>query len=41
MAEYKIHVFCDECAETHPMPITVKLDDGPAVNSRIIQTTNS
>ena len=29
MAKYKMHCFCDECSEVHPIPITVELDDGP------------
>lgn len=29
MARYMIHVFCDECAVTHSMGISVVLNDGP------------
>ncbi len=30
MAKYQIHVFCNECFETHPMGVLVDLNDGPA-----------
>ena len=29
MARYQVQVFCNECAYTHPMGISVALDDGP------------
>jgi hypothetical protein len=29
MARYMIHAFCDECAETHSMGISVVLNEGP------------
>ncbi len=29
-ARYRVDFFCDECGETHPMGITVMLNDGPA-----------
>lgn len=29
MATYSVYVFCNECADVHPMGITISLDDGP------------
>ena len=29
MAVYSLHVFCDDCNETHPMKLTVELAKGP------------
>ncbi len=29
MAKYQIHVFCNECGETHNMGISISLNDGP------------
>ncbi len=30
MAQYQVHCFCDECGQTHPTGIGIRLDDGPA-----------
>ena len=35
MARYRVHVFCDSCSQTHPMHITVNLDDGPVDEASI------
>lgn len=32
---YQLHVLCDLCGGTHPMPVTVNLDDGPAGNENL------
>jgi len=29
MATYSVYVFCNECADVHPMGITISLEDGP------------
>ncbi len=38
MAKYRVDFFCNECGQTHPMPITVDLDDGPADKASIGDT---
>ena len=38
MATYEVHLFCDECDETHPYPTTISLDDGPAEKASIADT---
>lgn len=38
MAKYQIHVFCNECAETHPMGILISLNDGPANKASLNDT---
>ncbi len=38
MATYEVHLFCDECCETHPCPTTISLDDGPADRASIGST---
>ena len=38
MAKYGIHVFCDECGKTHPMGISIELNDGPAEKASIGDT---
>ena len=38
MATYEVHLFCDECGETHPCPTTISLDDGPADKASIGDT---
>jgi len=35
MAKYDVHFFCDECGDVHPLPISIALDDGPAVKKSI------
>ena len=35
MAQYDVYVFCDDCGETHPMDISIGLDDGPAEKASI------
>ncbi len=35
MATYSVHFFCDECSETHPLGISIELDDGPAKKESI------
>lgn len=30
MAKYAIHVFCNECFETHPLGVLIDMNDGPA-----------
>ena len=30
MANYSVHFFCDECSQTHPLGVTISLDDGPS-----------
>ncbi len=35
MAQYAVHFFCDECSETHPLGISISLDDGPSVKASI------
>ena len=37
-ATYQVHLFCDECGETHPFPTTISLDDGPANKASIGDT---
>ncbi len=29
MADYDVFVFCDECADVHPMGIRIAMNDGP------------
>ncbi len=29
MALYQVHVFCNVCAYTHPLGLSLSLDDGP------------
>ena len=29
MANYAVHVFCNECNDVHPMGISIERDDGP------------
>ena len=38
MTTYEVHLFCDECGETHTFPITVSLLDGPAEKASIGDT---
>ncbi len=38
MATYEVHLFCDECGETHPFPTAISLDDGPADKASIGDT---
>ena len=38
MAQYDVHVFCDECGEAHPMGLSIGLDDGPAEAASIGDT---
>jgi predicted RNA-binding Zn-ribbon protein involved in translation (DUF1610 family) len=38
MAQYSVHVFCDECGETHTMRVDVSLDDGPAEKASLGDT---
>jgi hypothetical protein len=38
MAQYYVYVFCDDCGETHPMGISIGLDDGPAEKASIGDT---
>ncbi len=35
MARYQVHVFCNECSETHPMGITIELENGPVKQTAI------
>ena len=36
--KYQVHVFCNDCGKTHPMPITINLDDGPAEKASLNDT---
>jgi hypothetical protein len=38
MPTYKIFVFCDDCGDVHPMPITVVLNDGPVEKESVGDT---
>ena len=38
MARYSIHLFCDECAQTHSLGIMVNLEDGPVEKDSIGNT---
>ena len=38
MASYEVHLFCDECGETHPFPTAISLEDGPADKASIGDT---
>ncbi len=38
MAKYMVHFFCNECADVHPMGISVSLDDGPVKKESIGDT---
>jgi hypothetical protein len=38
MAMYEVQMFCSECGQTHPMGISVELDDGPANRASIGDT---
>ncbi len=35
MAIYSVHFFCDECSQTHPLGISISLDDGPSDKASI------
>ena len=35
MARYQIHIFCEHCSETHPMGVSIDMDDGPADKSSL------
>ena len=35
MANYAVHVFCDDCGDVHPMGIAIELADGPAERASI------
>ena len=38
MANYAVHVFCNECSYVHPMGIHISLDDGPTEQKSIGDT---
>ena len=38
MANYTVHIFCDQCFGTHPMGIKIGLDDGPVDRGSIGDT---
>ncbi len=38
MANYSVHVFCDNCGDVHPMGISIELQDGPADKASIGDT---
>ncbi len=38
MAMYEIHVFCNECGQTHSMEMAITLNDGPADRASIGNT---
>ncbi len=38
MAKYAVHFFCDECSQTHPLGISIGLDDGPSDKASIGDT---
>ena len=38
MAQYAVHVFCDECSGVHSMGIRLTLDDGPADKASVGDT---
>lgn len=38
MAKYAVHFFCDECSQTHPLGISLDLDDGPPDKASIGDT---
>lgn len=38
MGVYSVYVFCGECADVHPMGITISLDKGPVDKQSIGDT---
>ena len=38
MATYEVHFFCDECSQTHPLGISIGLNDGPPDKASIGDT---
>ncbi len=38
MANYAVHVFCNECSYVHPMGILISLNDGPTEKKSIGDT---
>ena len=35
MAQYDVYVFCDHCSDSHPMGVSISLNDGPAEKESI------
>jgi hypothetical protein len=35
MAKYQVHMFCNECGQTHPFPIGFEMVDGPPTKAAV------